>query len=102
MREYLFSVFDLFSLLCRARIPEHKEMTDYIGMSETEIWKIHPNAIPYKGKENMIYLEIRLKNATLTCVLNELRICIQSVLFDDRDDSETVLNKKLTSLEMNN
>lgn len=86
MENETLSVFTLCSLLHLCKQPEHKEMSDYVGMSETEIRKIHPNAVTNEGKEN-VYLEIRLPEATLTCVLNKLRICIQCELFDDGDES---------------
>lgn len=91
MENETLSVLTLCSLLSFCQKPEHKEMPDYVGMSETEIRKIHPGAVTYEGKEN-VFLEIRLPEATLTCVLNKLKICIQSELFDDGDESGVKLN----------
>lgn len=100
MENETLSVLTLRSLLSFCRKPEHKEMPDYVGMSETEIRKIHPDAVTYKGKE-VAYLEIRLPEATLTCVLNKLKICIQSELFDDGDESGIKL-KSCPALTMRN
>lgn len=100
MENETLSVFNLRSLLHRSKSPEHKEMPDYVGMSEMEIRKIHPGAAIYKGKDN-VYLEIRLPQATLACVLNKLKICIQSELFDDGDESG-VKSKALSTLTLEN
>lgn len=64
--------------------PVPKELKNYIGLSENEILQKFPYSnLERKREGDEIYLQIRLSNATLTCIFDDNKICKKGLLFPD-------------------
>ena len=67
------------------RPPLHYAAPDYVGKTIYEIIFIHPTYtnLPYCGnEEDSVLLEIRIRNATLSCVIKSDN-CTEAYIFPD-------------------
>lgn len=87
MKNYGLDLCDLLLLNFFVRpLPTYQMVSDYVGLTEKEIRDKHKEVNELTGGfRNESLLEIRLPEATLTCILNACRICKSAFLFTDQD-----------------
>jgi len=80
---------DLINAIYFGKPPESLPAPGYVGRTFDSIIEEHPdyNAMPYcnPGEESIV-VEIRLQDATLSCVVKD-NICIEAYIFPDGDDA---------------
>lgn len=87
MKNYGLDLCDLLLLNFFVRpLPAYQIVADYVGLTEKEIRDKHTEVNELAGEvRNESLLEIRLPEATLTCILNACRICKSAFLFMDQE-----------------
>lgn len=65
-------------------MPDFEKKPEYVGMTEKELREKYTDVHVLSGRTaNDLLLEIRLPEATLTCIMNACRICKRAFLFPD-------------------
>ena len=76
---------DSFDIIFIKKPPLHYAAPDYVGKTIHEIIFMHPTCtnLPYCGNEvDSVLLEIRIRNATLSCVIKDYT-CTEAYIFPD-------------------
>ena len=76
----------ILDIIYREKHPPFLPTPEYIGKTFQGITQEHTDykVIPYISRsEELLILEIRSDNATISCILKD-DICIESYLFDDK------------------